>query len=300
MRQKLAFFYPAFVLKYTGKEISILERNKVPFSRKLSEASDYTGANLSDFDIVNNNYLGDELKNQYLSYIFSCSFSDILKENKIEADYIAGFSMGIYAALYKAGSIDFRTGLLIIKDVFYTIKEILAGKDFSMASVIGFSEEEISTYLQKFSSIECVIQNGEHSFVLSGPAENMGLALEFFQEEGAIHLSKFSVSCPYHSSVLSPYKSLFEKLLEKYTMKDAIIPISSFVDNRQVHTCGELKEEIVKNIISPLNFYNSLIYLQKLGVHEIIEVGPGDSLTKSSKFIEGDFKFQALAKGKVL
>jgi len=300
MRQKLAFFYPAFVLKYIGKEISILERNKVSFSRKLLEASDYTGADVSDFDIVNNNYLGDELKNQYLSYIFSCSFSDLLKENGVDADYIAGFSMGIYAALYKAGSFDFRTGLLMIKDVFYTIKDIVAGKDFSMASVIGFSEEEISTYLLKFSSIECVIQNGGHSFVLSGPAENMGSALEYFQEEGAIHLSKFSVSCPYHSSVLSPHKGLFDKILKKYSMNDAIIPISSFIDNRQVHTCEEIKEEIVKNIISPLNFYNALIYLQNQGVHEIIEVGPGDSLTKSSRFIEGDFKFQALAKGKVL
>jgi len=299
MQQKLAFIYPAFVLKYTGKEISILEKNKVPVSKKLLEVSNYTGAYLSDFDIVNNNFLSDELKNQYLSYIFSCSFSDILKENRVDADYIAGFSMGIYAALYKAGSIDFKTGSLILKDVFYTIKDILAGKNFSMASVIGFSKEEINIYLQKFSSIECVVQNGEHSFVLSGPAENMGLALEFLQEEGAIHLSKFSVSCPYHSCVLSPYKSLFEKLLEKYTINDTIIPITSFIDNRQVNTFGEVKEEIVKNIISPLNFYNSLIYLQKQGVNKIIEVGPGDSLTKSSKFIEGNFKFQALAKGKI-
>jgi len=300
MRQKLAFIYPAFALKYTGKEVSVLEKNKVPFSEKLLEVSDYTGEDLSDFDIVNNNFIGDELKNQYLSYIFSCSFSDILKENRVDADYIAGFSMGIYAALYKAGSIDFKTGSLIIKDVFYTIKDILAGKHFSMASVIGFSKEDINIYLQEFSSIECVVQNGKHSFVLSGPAENMGLVLEFLQEEGAIHLSKFSVSCPYHSSVLSPYKSLFEKLLEKYTINDTIIPITSFIDNRQVNTVEEVKEEIVRNIISPLNFYSSLIYLQKQGVNSIIEVGPGDSLTKSSKFIEGDFKFQALAKGKVL
>jgi len=300
MRQKLAFIYPAFVLKYTGKEISVLEKNRVPFSEKLLEVSNYTGENLSDFDIVNNNFLSDELKNQYLSYIFSCTFSDILKDNRVDADYIAGFSMGIYAALYKAGSIDFKTGSLIIKDVFYTIKDILAGKNFSMASVIGFTKEEINIYLQEFSAIECVVQNGEHSFVLSGPAKDVGLALEFFQEEGAIHLSKFSVSCPYHSSVLSPYKSLFEKLLEKYTINDTIIPITSFIDNRQVNTVGEVKEEIVKNIISPLNFYNSLIYLQKQGVNRIIEVGPGDSLTKSSKFIEGDFKFQAFAKGRVL
>lgn len=300
MREKLAFIYPAFVLKYTAKEISILEKNKVPFSKKLLEVSDYTGEDLSDFDIVNNNFLSDELKNQYLSYIFSCTFSDILKENRVDADYIAGFSMGLYAALYKAGSIDFKTGSLIIKDVFYAIKDIVAGKDFSMASVIGFSIEDITGYLQKFSSIECVVQNGEHSFVLSGPAKDVGLALEYFQEEGAIHLSRFSVSCPYHSSVLSPYKSLFEKLLEKYTIKDTILPITSFIDNRQVNTVEELKEEIVRNIISPLNFYNSVIYLQKQGVNSIIEVGPGDSLTKSSKFIEGDFEFQAFAKGRVL
>jgi malonyl CoA-acyl carrier protein transacylase len=300
MRQKLAFIYPAFVLKYTGKEVSVLERNKVPFSEKLLEVSNYTGDDFSDFDIVNNSFLNDELKNQYLSYIFSCTFSDILKENRFDADYIAGFSMGLYAALYKAGSIDFKTGALIIKDVFYTIKDILAGKNFSMASVIGFSKEDINIYLQKFSSIECVVQNGEHSFVLSGPEKDMGSALEFFQEEGAIHLSKFSVSCPYHSSVLSPFRSLFEKLLEKYTINDAIIPIISFIDNRQISTAGELKEEIVKNIISPLNFYNSIIFLQEQGVKRIIEVGPGDSLTKSSKFIEGDFEFEAFAKGKVL
>ena len=61
MQQKLAFFYPAFALKYTGKEISILERNKVPFSKKLIEVSDYTEAYLSDFNIVNNNFLSDEL-----------------------------------------------------------------------------------------------------------------------------------------------------------------------------------------------------------------------------------------------
>ena len=300
MREKLAFIYPAFVLKYTGKETSILEKNKVPFSEKLAEVSNYTGEDLSDFDIDNNNFLSDELKNQYLYYIFSCAFSDILKENRMDPAYIGGFSMGLYAALYRAGSIDYKTGSLIIKDVFHTIKEILAGSTFSMASVIGFSKEDMESYLQKFSNIECVVQNGAHSFVLSGEAESMGLAMEFFQEEGAIHLSKFSVTCPYHSSVLVPYKSLFEKLLENYEINDTRIPIISFIDNRRVGTSGEVKEEIVKNIVSPLSFYHTLMHLQKQGVNEIIELGPGDSLTKSSKFIEGDFRFQALAKGKVM
>ena len=124
--------------------------------------------------------------------------------------------------------------------------------------------------------------------------------MEFFQEEGAILLSPFSVTCPYHSSVLSPFKSHFERILEKYAIHDTIIPIISFIDKRKVCTSGEVKEEIVRNIISPLNFFNTLIYLQKQGVNQIIEVGPGDSLTRSSKFVEGNFKFQAMAKGKVL
>ena len=134
MQQNLAFIYPAFVLKYTGKEISILEKNGVRFSEKLLEVSEYTGENLSDFDIENNNFIKDEIKNQYLSYLFSCTFSDMLKDHRFDAAYIAGFSMGIYAALYKAGSIDFKTGVLLIKDVYYTIKDILAGRAFSMAS----------------------------------------------------------------------------------------------------------------------------------------------------------------------
>jgi len=288
------------VLKYTGKEVSILERHGVPFREKLSELSDITGEDLTGFDMAENNFLTHELRNQYMSYLFSCTFSDLLQANRTEPDYLAGFSMGLYAALHRAGSIDYKTGALIISDVFRTIREILAGKAFSMASVIGFSREDIRAGLEKFTGLECVIQNGEHSFVLTGPSETMEPALEFFREEGAIHLSRFSVDCPYHSSVLAPHWQLFEELLTKYTIGDAIRPVTSFIDQRSIRSSREVKEEIVRNILTPLNFFQCLLHLENQGVTQMLEVGPGDSLTKSSKFIEGNFRFQALSKGKVL
>jgi [acyl-carrier-protein] S-malonyltransferase len=100
--------------------------------------------------------------------------------------------------------------------------------------------------------------------------------------------------------VLAPHPQLFEELLTKYTIGDAIRPVTSFIDQRSIHSAREVKDEIVRNILTPLNFFQCLLYLENLGVTQILEVGPGDSLTKSSKFIEGNFRFQALSKGKVL
>ena len=81
MQNKIAHLFPAFVLKYTGKELDIIEKYGHNFHERVRLSSELLDLNLDEFDIIENSFTNDELKNQIFSYIFSCIFSDILYEN---------------------------------------------------------------------------------------------------------------------------------------------------------------------------------------------------------------------------
>ncbi|MBK8807629.1 MAG: hypothetical protein IPO21_13730, partial [Bacteroidales bacterium] len=82
MNINTAHVFPAFTLKYTGKEMQVLEINNVDFNSKLQYASEIIGINLTDFDFNTNNFIEQEEKNQYLSFLFSCCFSEIVKSKQ--------------------------------------------------------------------------------------------------------------------------------------------------------------------------------------------------------------------------
>lgn len=300
MQNKIAHIFPAFVLKYTGKELSLLKKHNYDFYYFLKKCEEVLNVDLCDFEITENNFIDNEFKNQVFSYAFSCAFSDVLNEQKQIPDYISGFSMGIYSALYHTKAIDFEVGLLLIIEVFEQIKNIIGNKHYVMASVIGFEEYDLKSMINGFDSVEVVIQNGIYSFVISGIAIEVEKLMVELKQEGAIHLSLFKVNFAYHSILLRNHVQEFQSIASKYKIETPQVPLISMINQEKLVTPDQLKYEISNNVTLPLNFLKTIEILKQLGVNEFIEVGADSSLLKSSKFIDGDFSFKAVAKGKVL
>jgi malonyl CoA-acyl carrier protein transacylase len=66
------------------------------------------------------------------------------------------------------------------------------------------------------------------------------------------------------------------------------MPIVSLVDQEILLEEDLLKQEVVRNLFTPLNWYQTQLYLQELGVNRFIECGSGKGLVKNARFIEGD------------
>lgn len=299
MQNKTAHIFPAFTLKYTGKEIEILKRNGINIETRIEKILQLTGINLKDFDIDKNNFLDDELKNQIISYVFACSFSDILKEKNYSAQYISGFSMGLYAALYHAGSIDFETGLQAVVEIYKETAKIYSGQEVAMASVIGFNDGDLKAFAGAYGSIEIVIKNGRYSFIVTGNRNEMESFIYDVTNEGAMHTAIFKVKNSYHSKKLRENTSVFSKIAGKYNIKEASTPVISMISQKITTSPDLLRDEIVLNIISKLDFHKTIMTINNTGIKHFIEAGADISLLKSSKFIEGDFKFESTAKGKM-
>ena len=137
---KATIIFPAFVREYTGSEQQAISSSRNDFARLLATASDTLRIDLTGFDFANNNFLDDELRSQYISYIFSCAVSDILKKKGIAPSYVSGYSMGLYAALYYCRSVSFLVGLKLIENAWEEISVATADGHYGMGMIMAAYE----------------------------------------------------------------------------------------------------------------------------------------------------------------
>lgn len=294
-----ACLFPAFTLKYTGKEIRILENAGFSPVERFQLADHLLGTELSQFEIRNHNFLAHEQENQLLSYIFSGCFSDAFKAKGHKCDVASGFSMGLYAALYHLNVLDFENGLGLTAEAFQTASKAVAGKNYGMASLIGFEKDFLEKELAAFPETEIVIRNGKFSYVLAGDKDRLNAFLQHARTEGALHAEMFDVGTPYHSKLMQNEKKCFENLTNSFTFSEPQAPLFSMTTGKLLSKAEDIKKEVVRNICQSPDFYQTIFDLNAAGINQFFEIGAGTALLKSSKFIEGDFEFLALAKGKI-
>ncbi len=289
-----ACIFPAFVIKYLGEEIEILENHNIDFKSRLTKAEKISRIKLSDFDIHKNNLTEDELKTQIISYVFSCCYSDLLNKYQNRAKFVSGLSMGIYAAFYHIRSLSFEDGIILIKDIYNTLRQHINGS-YCMLSVIGLELKDLLC-LTKNNSFEIVIKNGEFSYILAGKKEDLNSFQTSVAEEGALHTHIFKVNIPYHSSYISPTRKHIMAAINAIPVKSSLVPYVSMVNQATLLNEKALKREIIRNLYENLDFNQTIIYLNSKGINQFKECGPGNSLTKSSKFITAPIKFISINK----
>jgi len=295
--RKIAPLFPAFVPEYLGIEIKVIESYGINFNAYLEKAADITGEHLEGFDIATNNFLDHQLKSQYIPYIISCCISDLLHKKDLRPSYVTSYSMGIYAALYHCRSIDFRTGLLMIKTAYESIEKNLPGYPTSMCVLGGLSRDDVDGLIRSFQSDVFIInQNSEFSFLLSGNKAHLEKVLVSATTIGAMQARMLPVSHPYHAPVLEHAAATFQKALLAMEIGTNQFKYVSAIDNRIIMNREDIIEELTKNLFHGFDWYKTFLFLQKNGVDTFIECGAGESLYKIGKFIEGDFKIYNLKK----
>jgi len=282
------FLFPAFVLKYKGNENSIISEAGFCLQERLREVSAATNEDIADFDIAENTYLENELKNQLLTYTISCIYSDILLKKNIQPKGIAALSMGIYAALYSAKSVSFHDGAILIKRVYLVLKDICNNQHYSMLNIIGLNRSDIENIIraEKLNS-EIVIKNNEFAYIVSGETDSISKLQLAATEEGAMHLSKFPVSLPYHSAYLESFIKQTDFVFDNLKVTNSQTPYFSTLKQSYISDAHDIMYEIIQNPIRHINWYKTMIMLHKIHQKSYFhECGPGNSLKKISAMID--------------
>ncbi|MBS0636170.1 MAG: ACP S-malonyltransferase [Verrucomicrobia bacterium] len=190
--------------------------------------------------------------------------------------YVAGHSLGEYAALFAAESFDFETGLRLVQKRGALMGQISGG---GMAAIIGKSAQDVRDLLQKnhFDSIDIANFNTPKQVVIAGKKEDVLNTKNAFEQAGAMFFP-LNVSGAFHSRYMTPAKEEFSSFLNEIELNEPKIPCISNYTGKPYET-GQIKINLAEQLNHSVLWNDSMQYLIAQRVQNFVEVGPGTVLT---------------------
>jgi [acyl-carrier-protein] S-malonyltransferase len=284
INETVGFAFPAFAKAYRGF-------NPEAFGDYLARREDYVNraAKLVQidpqrFERACNGIIEDDLHAHYSCYINSCVISDILKGRRIRSDFVAPFSMGLYAALYHTSAVTFEDGLFFIHHQLTSALKMVDDAEYGMASIVGFPSDQIERFILKnCTDVEVVDSVNELGHVVAGKKKEIEKLLIIANENGSLNTRMLPVILPYHSSFMQKVKGEIEKTLAKIDIRSPECPIISAVDQKILANADDVRVEMSKNIIQKVSWFKTMNKFLTLGVTLFVECGISGDLSKLVK-----------------
>jgi len=234
--------------------------------------------------------------------IFSMSILiyEIIKEkieNKIK--FCAGHSLGEYSALYAAGAFNLFTGLKLVMRR-GELMQIASEKEKSgMAAVLGLDIEKINLLCEKVKDTGYLTDaniNCPGQIVVSGTLNAINAAENIAKELGAKRYIKLSVAGAFHSNLMQYASDELKKEIDNYDIMNLRIPVIANYNAKEILKKEEIKESMIKQIVNPVRWIESIEYIKSKGIDTFIELGPGNVLSGLIKKIDKNLKIYNIEK----
>lgn len=200
--------------------------------------------------------------------------------------YVAGHSVGEYAALVAAGAISFPDALRLVA----RRGELMARStvEGGMAAVIGLDRETVGEVIASFASPADLVvanDNAPGQVVISGTRSALIEAEPALRQAGARRVISLSVSGPFHSPWMADVSEGLVTAIDAANWHDANPPIISNVTAEPVHDAGMIRGLLAEQVRSPVEWVASIRRMVGEGVDTFIECGPDTALTGMVKRI---------------
>jgi [acyl-carrier-protein] S-malonyltransferase len=220
----------------------------------------------------------------------SVAILEAFKEAEIEADFVAGHSLGEYSALVAAKAISFEDAVFAVRMRGAFMEEAVPAGLGAMAAILGMDRDLLKEITEEVSltghPVELANLNCPGQIVISGSKEGVDKASLIAKEKGARRIIPLQVSGPFHSSLMKPAATKLAEVLNKVDINDAQIPVIVNVSATAVTNGKVIKEMLIQQVFSPVLWEDTINYLLQQGVDTFIEIGSGNVLSGLVKKIE--------------
>ena len=222
-----------------------------------------------------------------------------LKEHNIEADFVAGHSLGEYSALVAAGVITFEDAVAAVRKRGEYMEEAVPNGLGAMAACLGADrtklEELTANITNEGTQVQLANINCPGQIVISGSAAGVQKAIERIKEIGAKRAIPLDVSGPFHSSLMQPASSKLQATFEQMKWEEAFIPVISNVTAQPMVSREEIKEKLIEQLYSPVLWQDCVETMIEQGVDTFIEIGPGKVLSGLIKKINRNVRILSVS-----
>jgi [acyl-carrier-protein] S-malonyltransferase len=279
---RIAFLFPGQGAQTVGMGKRLAE--SLPAARQLYDrAAEVLGYNLAKLCFEGPaEELDSTVYSQPAIFVTSLAALESLRAESpdvvLSCEATAGLSLGEYTAMVFAGVMEFEDGLTLVQRRGAAMQEAADATPSGMVSILGLERVEVEALCEKARQGETLkIANllCPANIVVSGALAACERAAEMAQSCGAMKAVPLAVAGAFHTEIMRPADQRCAEALADVPMQKPRIPVISNVDALPHDHPEEIRQILVRQILQPVRWEDSMRYLIAQGFDQFYEVGPG-------------------------
>jgi [acyl-carrier-protein] S-malonyltransferase len=214
---------------------------------------------------------------------------------------MAGHSLGEYTALVASGALDFADAVPLVRFRARAMQEAVPAGVGAMAAILGLDDDAVRAVCAEASSVNEVAEaanfNSPAQVVIAGNKAAVERGMEIAKARGAKRAVLLPMSVPSHCSLMRPAAERMREQLRSPSFSSGAVPVLHNADVKSAESADAIKDALVRQLVQPVRWVETVRQMVSSGVTHIVECGPGKVLAGLNKRIAPDTQFLSFSDG---
>ena len=223
-----------------------------------------------------------------------------MAEVGVMPSYVAGHSLGEYAALVASGALTLTQAAPLVRFRAQAMQEAVPVGTGAMAAILGLDATKIVAACARITEstaefdlkntdiVEAVNFNDPMQTVIAGSKAAVDKACELLKTEGAKRALLLQVSAPFHSSLMKPAADKLKEKLADTVFAPMQIPLINNIDVAIETDVDPIRDALYRQAFGAVRWVECVQAIKARGVTNIVECGPGKVLAGLAKRIDAE------------
>lgn len=214
------------------------------------------------------------------------------------ASFVAGHSLGEYAALAAAGALTIADTARLLRARGNAMQDAVPVGVGAMAAILGLDLATVQAIAQEAAQgdvCQAANDNDPAQVVVSGHKAAVERAVDISKAKGAKRALLLPVSAPFHCSLMAPAADAMAQALSDVEIRTPLVPVVANVLAQSVTDPATIRALLVDQITGAVRWRESVMYMAAQGVTEVYEIGAGKALSGMVKRIDRGLSTMAVS-----
>ena len=196
--------------------------------------------------------------------------------------YFSGHSLGEYSALVSSGALNFEDAVYLLHERGKAMQNAVPVGAGAMLAVLGLKTGEVNDFIakekNKIDICEIANDNASGQVIISGNKKSIEIIRNSLKEQ-KIKTIPLKVSAPFHCSLMKKAAEEMREKINNTLFKKSSFEIINNVQAKVETDPNKVKQLLINQIFSTVRWRESIIFMEKSGVKNFVEIGPGKALS---------------------
>jgi [acyl-carrier-protein] S-malonyltransferase len=204
------------------------------------------------------------------------------EQGGFDPQFMAGHSLGEYAALVAAGALDFAAAVRVVTQRARLMQQATPEGVGAMAAILGMEDDALRAACAAVANgqvVSCANYNSPGQTVIAGHREAVERACEAAKAAGAKRAVPLPVSVPSHCELMRGAAEELRKALDETVVVTGGLRVLHNADVQSHTDASAIRQALVEQLWKPVRWSETIAELSSRNVAHFAECGPGGVLS---------------------